>query len=152
MLGAVRGGGISGKPPPPPTDHGQGTGRSHLAQHRSSTENCFSYTTRFRVYFPLLKWMNRRHASGSNLNAFSALRAERAPRETQRVRLCGGLMLAGGPRRAPVDRCRFGGLFARQRLPQVADQRRAAAGVHRSGRSERCPHSGKQVTKAFPSS
>ena len=83
--------------------------------------------------------MNRRHASGSNLNAFSALRAERAPRETQRVRLCGGLMLAGGPRRAPVDRCRFGGLFARQRLPQVADQRRAAAGVHRSGRSERSP-------------
>ena len=28
---------------------------TNLAQHSSSTENCFSYTTRFLVYFELLK-------------------------------------------------------------------------------------------------
>ena len=68
--------------------HADGGTATNLAQHSSRTENCFSYTTRFLVYFELLKWMNRRHASGSNLNAFSAL-TRQAPRlRKTRFRTC----------------------------------------------------------------
>ena len=105
---------------------------ANLAQHSSRTENCFSYTTRFLVYFELLKWMNRRQASGSNLNAFSALSRSTAiaplgSESADRVHLT----IHG----APVYRCWLGRVIARQSLPKVADQLRAAtalAGAHRA--------------------
>ncbi len=105
---------------------------ANLAQHSRRTENCFSYTTRFLVYFELLKWMNRRQASGSNLNAFSALSRSTAiaplgSESADRVHLT----IHG----APVYRCWLGRVIARQSLPKVADQLRAAtalAGAHRA--------------------